>query len=468
MKKEKLIIVIGLALTAGAYGQEQRVGASGASAQEPRVLAQRVAQEPWSLDRCMAYAMEHATEVGRQTLEMRQKKADYCTALLDFLPSVEAQAGGQYNWGRNIDPETNTYNNITTFNNYYAVGASMTLFDFGATWNAFRQARLDRNVAPTAVQKARDDKEMSVMQRYVDAVYTRRTIDLMTEKLQDSKALLAKTRRLFELGEKSRPDVVQVESQVAEDEHILLHQRNLAAKALNDLKAEMNFPAADSLCVGSLPVDVAVAAQLPASRRACDSLMASGYFTSNRPDMTLAEATAERARLEWKIQRANLLPKLTLNGSIATNYYKNLTAGGQTASFGSQFHNNMGEYIYMTLSIPLVSPTAWNRVRRAKTDWQKACLDVEDTRRRQHDDAVQAVLDYRGYAREVQQLQSKVASDSLAHYLSSRKYEEGILSVFDLHTTAQTLLQSRLQLLQCKMMLALKARLVNYYLTGEL
>lgn len=56
----------------------------------------------------------------------------------------------------------------------------------------------------------------------------------------------------------------------------------------------------------------------------------------------------------------------------------------------------------------------------------------------------------------------------LAHYLSSRKYEEGILSVFDLHTTAQTLLQSRLQLLQCKMMLALKARLVNYYLTGEL
>lgn len=56
----------------------------------------------------------------------------------------------------------------------------------------------------------------------------------------------------------------------------------------------------------------------------------------------------------------------------------------------------------------------------------------------------------------------------LTHYLSSRKYEEGILSVFDLHTTAQTLLQSRLQLLQCKMMLALKARLVNYYLTGEL
>jgi outer membrane protein len=445
MRKKCYILIIGLMLVVGAYGQE-----------------------PWSLDRCIAYASEHATEVSRQTLEAQQKKADYRTALLDFLPSVEAQVNGQYSWGRNIDPETNTYNNVTTFNNSYGIGASMTLFDFGATWNAFRQARLDRDVAPTAVQMARDDKAISVMQKYVDAVYTRCTIDLMNEKLKDSKALLAKTKRLFELGEKSRPDVVQVESQVAEDEYNLLHQRNLAAKALSDLKSEMNFPADDSLSVGALPVDVASAALLPASRRACDSLIAHGFVTGDRPEVALAEATAERARLEWKIQRANLLPRLILGGGVATNYYKNLTAGGLTDGFGSQFHNNMGEYVCLTLSIPLFSPSSWNKVRRAKTDWQKARLDVEDAHRRQHDNTVQAVLDFRGYAREVQQLQTKVASDSLAHYLSSRKYEEGILSVFDLHTAAQTLLQSRLMLLQSEMMLALKQRLVRYYLSGSL
>lgn len=68
----------------------------------------------------------------------------------------------------------------------------------------------------------------------------------------------------------------------------------------------------------------------------------------------------------------------------------------------------------------------------------------------------------------VEQAQRKVASDSLAHHLSDRKYEEGMLSIFDLHTASQTLLQSRLLLLQSQMMLALKARLVNYYITGEL
>ena len=97
----------------------------------------------------------------------------------------------------------------------------------------------------------------------------------------------------------------------------------------------------------------------------------------------------------------------------------------------------MGEYIYMTLSIPIFNASSWNKVRRAKTDWQEAQLDVANARRKQHDDALLAVLDYRGYAREVEQLQRKAASDSLAHHLSSRKYEEGMLSVFDLHANTR-------------------------------
>lgn len=425
-------------------------------------------QEAWTLDRCIAYTREHATEVRRQRLEQEQKRADYRTSLLDFLPSVSAEVNGQYSWGRNIDPETNTYNNVTTFNNYYALGASVTLFDGGATWNAFRQARLDRASAQSAIDKASDDKAMSVMEKYVDAVYTSRTIALTEEKLRDSKALLVKTQRMFDLGEKSRPDVVQVESQVAEDEYNLLHQRNLADKALADLKTAMNYPTGDTLLVAGLPVDVAAAAMLPANRKACDSLMQSGYFLADPPAVVVAEAAAERARLAWKIQRASLLPKLTLSGGVATNYYKNLTAGGQAEGFSSQFHNNMGEYIYMTLSIPIFNASSWNKVRRAKTDWQEAQLDVANARRKQHDDALQAVLDYSGYAREVEQLQRKVASDSLAHHLSYRKYEEGMLSVFDLHTASQALLQSRLLLLQSEMMLALKQRLVNYYVNGKL
>jgi len=38
-----------------------------------------------------------------------------------------------------------------------------------------------------------------------------------------------------------------------------------------------------------------------------------------------------------------------------------------------------------------------------------------------------------------------------------------MLSTFDLHTAAQTLLDSRIKLLQMRLMLEMKQRLVNYY-----
>ena len=146
------------------------------------------AQQAWTLDQCVNYALEHSTDVRRQHIEQRQKRIDYRTALLDFLPGVSAQVGGQYNWGRNIDPETNTYNNVTTFNHYYQLTASMPLFDGGQTWNALRKARLAKRTSATALQKAQDDKAIDIMQKFVEAVSATKSISLMHANLDDSHA----------------------------------------------------------------------------------------------------------------------------------------------------------------------------------------------------------------------------------------------------------------------------------------
>lgn len=417
------------------------------------------AQQEWSLDRCVSYAIEHATEVGRERIEQKQAQTEYRNSLLDFLPSVSAQVGGQYNWGRNIDPETNTYNTITTFNNGYQINASLPVVDWGHTWNAFRKARLTKNTAATALQKAQDNKAIDVMQKFVDAVYAIKSIELTEQKLTDSKALLEKTRKLYELGEKSRPDVAQMESQVAEDDYNLLHQKNLARTALLSLKTAMNYPSADSLNPDCSIADIA--AQLPAS------LTIDSMSLNNKPEIIMADAEAEKARLEWKIRRADTLPQLSLYAGVSTTYYINLSQRQDRMPFGSQLRNNLGEYVSLTLSIPIFSPSTWSSVKRAKSDYILAKLDAQDARRKLNDAALQAVIDYEGYQKEVRQMGKKVAADSLAYRLSYRKYEEGMLSTFDIHEAAQTYLESSIKLLQLNMLLAIREKLVKYYINNE-
>lgn len=417
------------------------------------------AQQEWSLDRCVSYAIEHATEVGRERIEQKQAQTEYRNSLLDFLPSVSAQVGGQYNWGRNIDPETNTYNTITTFNNGYQINASLPVVDWGHTWNAFRKARLTKNTAATALQKAQDNKAIDVMQKFVDAVYAIKSIELTEQKLTDSKALLEKTRKLYELGEKSRPDVAQMESQVAEDDYNLLHQKNLARTALLSLKTAMNYPSADSLNPDCSIADIA--AQLPSS------LTIDSMSLNNKPEIIMADAEAEKARLEWKIRRADALPQLSLYAGVSTTYYINLSQRQDRMPFGSQLRNNLGEYVSLTLSIPIFSPSTWSSVKRAKSDYILAKLDAQDARRKLNDAALQAVIDYEGYQKEVRQMGKKVAADSLAYRLSYRKYEEGMLSTFDIHEAAQTYLESSIKLLQLNMLLAIREKLVRYYINNE-
>ena len=429
------------------------------------VWAAGASAQSWSLDDCMKYAVEHATEVKREVVNARQRKQDYQHAVAGFLPTVTGGVQGQYAWGRNIDPETNTYNNVTTFNNYYQLYAELNVFDGFATINALKQAKLSRDYSATAMQKIQDDRAIDVMQKYVDAAYAEASIQIASEKLNESKRMLAKMQRLYELGEKGRPDVVQMESQVAEDEYNLTHQENVAKQSLLALKSAMNFPVDEEL---KIQIKEEQNLKLTSDNK---EVSESGVnyetiyqgFQNISPDLKSAEYEVERARYDYKIAKGRLLPSLSLGGGISTNYYKNLSQKGQYDGFASQFRNNQGEYLALTLSIPIYNSDRWHSVKKARNDWQLAQVNLEETRRKLHDQIAQAVMDAEGYAKELHQMQKKVASDSLAYHMSSRKFEEGMLSTFDLHTAAQTLLESRIKELQMQMLLIIKQRLVGYY-----
>lgn len=437
------------------------------------VWAAGASAQSWSLDDCMKYAVEHATEVKREVVNARQRKQDYQHAVAGFLPTVTGGVQGQYAWGRNIDPETNTYNNVTTFNNYYQLYAELNVFDGFATINALKQAKLSRDYSATAMQKIQDDRAIDVMQKYVDAAYAEASIRIASEKMNESKRMLAKMKRLYELGEKGRPDVVQMESQVAEDEYNLTHQENVAKQSLLALKSAMNFPVDEELKIQineeqKIQINGELNLKLNAENEAIPE---SGVnyetvyqgFQNISPDLKSAEYEVERARYDYKIAKGRLLPSLSLGGGISTNYYKNLSQKGQYDGFASQFRNNQGEYLALTLSIPIYNSDRWHSVKKARNDWQLAQVNLEETRRKLHDQIAQAVMDAEGYAKELHQMQKKVASDSLAYHMSSRKFEEGMLSTFDLHTAAQTLLESRIKELQMQMLLIIKQRLVAYY-----
>ncbi|MDE5850220.1 MAG: TolC family protein, partial [Muribaculaceae bacterium] len=58
------------------------------------------AQERWTMEQCMSYAATHASSVVQARWDVASAIATGKQALGDFFPSISAQVGSQFSWGR--------------------------------------------------------------------------------------------------------------------------------------------------------------------------------------------------------------------------------------------------------------------------------------------------------------------------------------------------------------------------------
>ena len=416
-------------------------------------LLTSVAQQ-WTMQQCMQYAVEHNHEVKQSELELDNYKATKTGAIGNFLPSVDAGIGAQYNFGRAIDPETNLYTDVSTFYNGYSLEASLPVFDGFSRLHALKAAKASELMGHHALRQRQDQTALDVLRAYADVAYYEGLVTMADEKVKETEHLLRQTQVLEEVGRKSAADVAQVESQKAEADYELLRQQNLYASALLELKKTMAFPLNDSLSIDYIPnVD----------HRLATSIVEEPFNRELNPELQAAQYQMQASKHEWRQARASLLPTLSLNAGLNTTYNKTLHSEN-AASFSNQLKNNMGEFVGATLSIPLFNRLqsitnirkAKNKYKIAQETYAQKQLELEKLSR-------EAWQDWLAYQMQTIQMEKKVEADSLSYQLTRRQFEEGLSTAIDLHTTSTLLLKSKATLLQCQLMAMVKEQLVRYY-----
>ena len=390
---------------------------------------QLYAAQPWSVDSCMQYAANHSHTVRQQRYALDDSRAAKTQAIGAFLPSIYGSVSGQLNFGRAIDPETNTYTNVSTLYNGYGLQASLDIFDGLQRYNQLRMAKANVAMGRSAVQAEKDDVALKVYKAYMDLVYCQGAVDQTAKKRDESVALLHQTEVMAEVGQKSDADVAQMRATLAADSTLAVMQ-----------------PAFD-----------------PEPQLAETPLQIVAYAATNNPRILKAQQGVEAARYSLRAARGALLPTISLSGGVSTSFYRNMDKGGH-ASFSEQFKNNAGEYVGLSLSIPLFNRLATtSTIRRRKIALDQARENLEYEQSELHRIIVEAASDVANSAKEVAKMQEQVEADSLAAHLTTRKYEEGLASSIDVKTDAVTLLQSRVKLLQSQLTMAYNRRLLAYY-----
>ena len=431
------------------------------------------AQTTMSLHDCMAYAISNSTKMRIQQAAIGDAQIGRRDAALAlFTPQINANTYAYYNFGRSIDPQTNTYFNTTSFHNNYGVSAGYDLFDGFKAVNNLKISKTGMLIAGSQEKQVEADICLAVMEAYYNVVYYKRLVDVYEEQVSVAEQALTKARRQEELGQKGHADVIQMEADLADREYDLINTRNQYESQKMTLADLMFWPVGEELEIDTgMPDQVGhddtsvipgSSSVIPGStgNLSIDDVVA--FALDHNPAVQIASWQALNAKRELNTAKWQTLPSIGLYAGWNTSYYT--YQGSATATFRDQFRNNMGEYVELSLSIPI-----WNRLNKQSTisrkrhAFEKASAELDQKRRDVESEVRRAIQDRDGAATAYEQACRKAEVQSEAYTLNLKKLEQGLISPLEFQTANNNYLKAQADEMNSLFKYLIKHAVVRYY-----
>ena len=431
------------------------------------------------LKSCMHYAVEHSTKMRIAHADNRDAQIDRRDAILAaFTPTIEGNTYAYSNFGRSIDPETNTYIRTTSFHNGYSLSAGINLFNGFQAVNNLKITKTAQLMGLTKEQQTEDQICLATMEAYCNVLYyTEMQKALQAQVATAEKAVQLATRQ-EQLGQKSHADVVQMQSDLAERQYQLTTCWNNLNNAIITLKDVMFWPIEKPLKIDGLDVGLShrgsrivndSLVRLPQ----CDSPTSQAeniaqmveFAKTNMPAVLLAEGTMKNARLALKTARWQLLPRLSLYGGWSSSYFTYPGMEGYVPTpYFEQMKNNGGEYVQLSLSIPIFDRLSkWSNITKRKNAYDRAQADYEQALQTVEAEVRRAIADRDGSADALHQADTRAELQQEAFALNTKRFEQGLISSIEYQTASNNYLNALAEQLNARLQYFIKNSVVNYY-----
>ena len=270
----------------------------------------------WTLNECVEKAIAYNYSVRQSANAVKGAHSDAAPAFGAMLPQVSASAGNAWNSGLTIDPVTNEvrFNNLSTANG--GLGFGMTLFDGFASFNAWRQAKVNILAAQYQYEAAVNTVALNAASQYLAVLLAQEAEKVAAEQVKVTQGQLRRATQLVEAGASPANELLQVEAQLARDEQRLLTAQNQTTLSYLALAQSMGVP------LGSFTLAEVKDSEFN-GKPTVISLRPEAIYSasvSDQPSIKAASARMESAALGIKVAQARRLPRLSVNGQLGTSY----------------------------------------------------------------------------------------------------------------------------------------------------
>ncbi len=419
------------------------------------------AQEKWDLQRCIVFAQENNLEIQNSKVNNDVKHVELRIAKNERLLEVKGFTNLFSKFGQGQDVFGNTRRN-DNLNSEVGIDANVTIYNHGKLTNEIKKSTLLVRVSEEEIALFKRNIAIKAIEYYLAIQLSKeiaRSIDsaVFYANLQYEKAI-----KTTEAGTTALTVQYEAQANLARERQKLkqakldVDRAKLGMVQLMQLDDYNNFDiveekqeALNAHLTYSLPEAIEQAA-------------------SNHPELKKLGLLRSVAEVEHDIIKSDLYPVVRGSALFGSLYFNSLVMAGDKGFF-PQMRDNFSQQVAISLSIPIFSK---GRVKNAVAK-NKLYLQQNDIQTKQQylaikQDIEKFYFDYWGYQDQHEAAQDMLESARIALAFTSKSYDAGKSSIYDLNSSRSNMLKAESEMLQAKYNCLFVSKMIKFFIEETL
>jgi len=461
------------------------------------VLSQN--QDKWDLQRCVEYAWANNITIKQSKVQAELAEVDLSQNKWAQYPTADFGTNTGLQWGRSIDPTTNSFTTNQLLFQSFNLNAGATVYNWGRIKNTILASRYSRDAYVMDVEKARNDVALNVATYYLQVLLARQQMDIARVQMGQTLTQLQVTRKKVDAGAVPELDALTLEGQYASDSSNYITAISNVDQAVLTLKQALNLDAGAIFEVAAPPVEqIPVEPILQLQPETVFAIAVKSQPAQKSNDLRLqslqASVTASRGRfyptisvgggLGTTFSSPNKGTVVTDLGYLPTGAYVDLgttnkydvyarsfqpsqvkkSFGEIWSGWGTQLNNNFRQNLGFSIAVPILSGGAAKfNYERSKLNLKNAQITKEQIDQTLKNDIYKAYYAASAALQKFNAARTSVQISQKTYDFATKRYELGLLNTFDLVTSQNNLTRAKLDLTASQFDYVFKMKVLEFY-----
>lgn len=447
------------------------------------------AQQIWSLEDCLRYAMENNIQIKQSVLQTEYNENLLKQSKLGQIPNLSGSANYSFSWGRALDQTTYQFTDDQQINSISMGLSSYTnLFNGLQVRNTILQNELNLMASYQDVESVKNEISLNIAAAYLTILFNQELVSVTQSQIEVTGQQVERTLKMVDAGKLAKGNYLELKAQYASEELNLVNAENQLSISLLNLQQILDLPIDSSFRV--IIPELADPDQNPLLVDAQEV-----YRTAEQimPTIKSAMLSLESAEKGLAIARGGRSPQLYLSANYNSGYSDireqvvdvgppqqipiGETIGGETVvtypqeipvygayPFMDQIRDNTSAGIGLGLSIPIFNSWSINtNIANARIMHENAKLDLQNRRLALYASIHQAYADAVAALKKFNATQQALVSMEESFKYTEKKFEVGLVNTVDYNTSKNQLIATQSDLLQAKYDFIFKTKILNFY-----